>query len=663
MCPSIFSVSKVDQCERKSQLAVEHSYRLREKSPDTWVFWVHASSEARFREGYQQIAERAKIPGWDQTNVDSLKLVQSWLSNEANGRWLMIVDNADDAEVFTGMSTDGTGCQAGRSINAAPTLLNYIPQSANGSILVTSRSRAVAFRLTGNHSDIVEVPPMDQARALALLKTHLNDNSSTSELGNNEDDLEDAIALVDALDCMPLAICQAAAYISQRAPRATISSYLQGLRKSDQDEGQLLKMDLGDLRRDGTASNSIIATWQISFEHIRRERPSATQLLSLMCLFNRQGIPESLLEGRYHDSDDTDADFEDDLNMLLDFSLVATDTNGCNLQMHRLVQFSTMKWLDLQGELEGWKEKLVTLLHDAFPDAYADHYDLDVSQTCRALFPHVQSAIPCRPTSARPLLTWASLLFKGQQHALSAGFYQSAEDMGRQALKAIETTQGVEHPDTLSSVSDFARALLVNGKYEEAEHMLRRAIKQRENLLGLGNTTTLFDLASLGKVLSVRGNFQEAELTLRGVLEAEEKLLCPEHRAHATLQTISHLGVVLTQMNKYEEAELMHRRALKARESQLGSQHHETLQSMNNLGLVLRQQCKLGEAERMHRQALEDTRKRLGDRHPNTLPNIRGESSEYAVRSNQLRGSRVPASIDEHWISEPRCLGRNIPTL
>jgi hypothetical protein len=42
-------------------------------------------------------------------------------------------------------------------------------------------------------------------------------------------------ALVEALDYMPLTIAQAAAYIDQRAPRATVSRYLQDLRKGDWD--------------------------------------------------------------------------------------------------------------------------------------------------------------------------------------------------------------------------------------------------------------------------------------------------------------------------------------------------------------------------------------------------------------------------------------------
>lgn len=52
-----------------------------------------------------------------------------------------------------------------------------------------------------------------------------------------------------------------------------------------------------DLRRDREARNSIILTWQISFDHIHRARPSAAKLLSLMSLCDRQAIPESLVRG------------------------------------------------------------------------------------------------------------------------------------------------------------------------------------------------------------------------------------------------------------------------------------------------------------------------------------------------------------------------------
>jgi hypothetical protein len=41
---------------RKTQTAIEYSYRVRESTPDVWVFWIHASNAARLEQGYQQIA-------------------------------------------------------------------------------------------------------------------------------------------------------------------------------------------------------------------------------------------------------------------------------------------------------------------------------------------------------------------------------------------------------------------------------------------------------------------------------------------------------------------------------------------------------------------------------------------------------------------------------
>jgi tetratricopeptide (TPR) repeat protein len=521
---------------------------------------VHASSRARFEEGYRKIAERAKLPGWDQPDADILGLVYSWLGDEANGRWVMIIDNADDLNVFSCPSDRRKGSKDDVSSNAAATLLESLPQSPNGSILITSRSRDVAFRLTGSYADIIRVHPMDQAHALALLRNKLE--------GSFEQD--DAVALIEALDYMPLAITQAAAYISQRAPRATVSRYLQDLRNGDRDRAKLLDMDIGDSRRDGTASNSIIATWKISFEHIRRERPSATRLLSLMSLFDRQGIPESLLGGRYQEDNDADYDFEDDLNTLTSFSLVATDVDGHQFEMHRLVQFSTRKWLELQGELEGWREKYVTLMDDSYPVGRHENW-----KACQALFPHAQAAVACRPTGGGALEAWASVLFKVAWYTSEMGNYHEAKEMGRVALKAREATLGAEHPATLASVNSLGLVLASQGRYEEAEVMHRRA------------------------------------------LEAKEKVLGPEHPD--TLTSVDNLGSVLTSQGKYEEAEVMHRRALEGYEKVLGPEHPDTLTSLYCLAYLLHQRKQYESASKLYQTAYNGYLKTLGLNHPTTV--------------------------------------------
>jgi len=88
-------------------------------------------------------------------------------------------------------------------------------------------------------SDIIDIKPMDKVHALALFKKKLG----------KPDDSKDIAELAAALEYMPLAIVQAAAYISQRAPRFSVRQYLNEFRKSDRKRTTLLNHESGQLRR------------------------------------------------------------------------------------------------------------------------------------------------------------------------------------------------------------------------------------------------------------------------------------------------------------------------------------------------------------------------------------------------------------------------------
>jgi tetratricopeptide (TPR) repeat protein len=461
---------------------------VRDASPATWAFWVHAGTQARFEEGYRRIAEAAKIDGRDDPTADVLRLVRSWLCDESSGRWTMVVDNADDADVFFSPPLSAQAAGAAGPSQAAELLSDFLPQSPNGSILVTSRTRDVAYRLAGSHASIFEVRPMEAGDALALLQKKLRLRADAAI------DVEKAKELVQALDRMPLAITQAAAFIVQRAPRMTIARYLDELDKSDRGRAKLLKQDVGDSRRDGRASNSIIATWQISFEHIRRAAPAAARLLSLMSLFDRQGIPESLLRDRYAGDQDTeDADFDDDIYMLTSYSLVEmSSADGSEFAMHRLVQYSTKKWLELCSELEQWKARYAMVMNTSYPVPQYENW-----KECQALFPHAQAAVDCRPGEGKPkaLEAWASVLFKAAWYANVMGQYSVAEEMDGSALETREEVLGREHPDTLTSMGNLAVVLNRQGKYEEAEAMNRQTLARSEKVLGPEHPDTLTSMS------------------------------------------------------------------------------------------------------------------------------------------------------------------------
>ncbi|KAF2464103.1 TPR-like protein [Lindgomyces ingoldianus] len=587
----------------KSQIAIEYSYRVRDKSQDTWVFWVHADTQARFEEGYRRIAETVKVEGWDNPKADVLRLVRSWMCDGSNRQWVLVVDNADDLGVFFHNRSQTRGADSlDRSVEL---LSDFLPQSPNGLILITSRSQDVAYRLTGSYASIMKVQPMDWDEALTLLQKKLSPNT----------DQHNAIKLLQALDYMPLAITQAAAYIEQRAPRMTISRYLDVVCRSDYDRARLLKKDVGDSRRDGRASNSIITTWQISFEYIRKEMPTAARLLSLMSLFDRQGIPDSLLHNQYQQDKDEEADFEEDIHTLTSYSLVGMNADGREFKMHRLVQFSMKKWLELNQELEQWKEEYVRLMDNSYPVGKHKNWAL-----CQALFPHAQAAVGCRPTSTKALEEWASVLFKAAWYAGEIGQYNVAKEMGASALQAREATLGAEHPDTLNSINGLGVILSRQGKYKEAQAMNRRALGGCEKTLGKEHPDTLTCVSNLALVLQHEGKYEAAEEMNRRALEGREKTVGKEHPD--TLISVNNLALVLQHQGKYEAAEKMSRQVLEGREKTLGKEHPSTLTSVSNVAAVLRCQGKYDAAEEMSRRVLEGREKTVGKEHPSTLTSV-----------------------------------------
>jgi hypothetical protein len=109
------------------------------------VFWVHASSATRFEESYRSIAARLQLSGWNEPKADVLGMLHRWQSDESNGRWTMVVDNADEAAVMFEPWNGGTGTTTAAA-STAQSPSDFLPLSSHGSIVITSRSREVVKR-------------------------------------------------------------------------------------------------------------------------------------------------------------------------------------------------------------------------------------------------------------------------------------------------------------------------------------------------------------------------------------------------------------------------------------------------------------------------------------------------------------------------------------
>ncbi|OAL46892.1 TPR-like protein [Pyrenochaeta sp. DS3sAY3a] len=584
----------------KSQLAIEHCYRTAELSPQTWVFWVHAGNTARLQQSFRDMAEQVKVRGRKDPQTDVFKLVHDWLRDERNGPWLLVLDNADDAAVLrSSRARDGS--------NDSPYALkhhlsSYLPPSRHGAVIVTSRTKRAATQIVED-SDVISLEPMDGAAAYMLLRKKLGDRI----------DNDDGIAeLAATLDCMPLALVQAAAYIRERAPRCSVQQYLNEYQQSDNRKTSLLNQAAGHLRRDETASNSVLITWQISFDHVRSMRQSATDLLSLMSFFDRQGIPEDVLHSPHGKANNP---FEDDVVTLRDYSFITVTREEQTFEMHGLVQLATRTWLENQGQLDRWRTQFISNLCVKMPTGEHENW-----KKCQALFPHARAALAQRPDNKETLKVWALLLYNTAWYAWEQGRAAEAEEMAVVSMEVRTEALGEEHAETLGSMAMVGLARSLGGRYAEAETINRKTLARREKVLGPEHPNTLTSMINLAGVLNSQGKYKEAEAMNRQTLVWTEKVLGPEHLS--TLTTMNNLALVLDRQGKYEEAEAINRQTLAQREKVLGPEHPDTLASMSNLALALTTQGKYKEAEAMNRQTLARKEKVLGREHPDTLISV-----------------------------------------
>lgn len=187
-----------------------------------------------------------------------VQATRRWLAKPQNSRWLLIFDHADHTSVSQ--------------------LAQYFPVSQHGVIIITSRNRNFVGSLTKQGVSIGVLDP--QGAASLLLDSAGIDTSSNK-------DTTSATKIVQDLGYLPLAITQSGSYI--RKSSRSLSSYLKILERR---QYEMLQYEPSLVDYDG---RSVLATWEINFQYLESEMPTASNLLSLFCFMEPGNITESLL--------------------------------------------------------------------------------------------------------------------------------------------------------------------------------------------------------------------------------------------------------------------------------------------------------------------------------------------------------------------------------
>jgi TIR domain len=242
----------------KTSLAVEYAYRHHARFEVVW--WLRAEEPASLVGDYAALANALGLPEAAQADQQQAALaVRGWLA--ANGRWLLVVDNAPEPQALTGL--------------AAPLahLVDLLPQVIGGQVLVTSRDAR-----WDEQAELMELDLFTPEEAVQFL---LRRTDSADE--------EAAAGLAELLGYLALALEQAGAYI--RETRISVAAFLSRLRQSP-------ARALAQGRpRDRNPTDTVATTWQVSIEQVGSV-PGAVKLLEVCAFLASEDIPRRLFAQR-----------------------------------------------------------------------------------------------------------------------------------------------------------------------------------------------------------------------------------------------------------------------------------------------------------------------------------------------------------------------------
>lgn len=555
------------------------------------VFWVLAISQESFELAYREIGIRLNIPGIHDDGADVKKLVQDYLTAGQVGRWLMVIDNADDQDILLG---------ATNSSSKSFRLIDYVPRSNEGAVLFTTRSRKVAVALT--QESILQLTDLDKPEARQLLSHRLKNLA----LLNDETAID---KLLEMLTYLPLAVVQAAAFMNNN--NVSVADYISLFLKAGANK-ELLQEPFVDPGRYEELDSTIARTWHISFDQIRKQDPLAAHYLSFIACINCVDIPQSLIAGRSSLVEQTKA-----LGTLTGYAFLSERQRttqetgqGRSFDMHRLVHMASVLWLERHEIHAVCVRTAAARLGELLP--YGGHKNMRVWMT---YLPHAIHV--AKSSSIMGTAVGLSLLIRLGMCQASLGQYSAAETTHREVLMIEERSLGFEHPDTLTSMQELGEALYNRGKYVEAEMMHRKTLAFSKRVLGEECTGTLRCMSNLAAALSMQGKHVEAEESHREVLRLSKRAFGDEHSS--TLKSMNNFAEVLVGHGKHAQAEELHREVLRLRKQMFGEEHSSTLNSMSNLAGALCNQGKYDEAKEMHRTTLITRMKVLGNMHPDTL--------------------------------------------
>ncbi|KAM0334754.1 hypothetical protein ACHAPQ_004939 [Fusarium lateritium] len=470
--------------------------------------------------------------------------------------------------------------------------------------------------------------------ATTLLATTRGDLPILDEAGVDD--------LLEELQCLPLAVSQAGAYM--RRMSMTAEEYLSRL-KQGKSRWEVLKVSDTDRHRRPEVSNSVLETWRISTERIRVESEISYRILHVIAYVDSQDIPHELLAAAANQFNDGSKNDQADQNpamqvselevltavaRLKEFSFLRlrqTDDGGRSYDMHKLVREALQYGLGIHSLIENTMDRVLGEDH-GIPQAEA-LYSGRALQVVDGLFPLPETTSWARceqylihavrvgewaEVSGMEIKT-ASMLDRVSYFLYDRGRWRERESVNSRTLGLRRQVLKEKHPDTIRSMAELGATYHSQGRYTEAQDIARKVLEARQEVLG-EHPETIRSMADVGVTYHEQGRYDEAKRLYEKALEYRKRVLGEKHPD--TIRSIADVGALYYEQGQYEEAEELKSKALQLRQEVLG-EHPETIRSLAELGAIYQAQGRRSEAQDIAIRVLKLRQEILGEKHPDTI--------------------------------------------
>jgi hypothetical protein len=289
--------------------------------------------------------------------MELLRSVRTYLRRAPARRGLIVFDFADNVDGLTaplidpGFLLEGDDARSFSIVDCVPT---------NGFVVFTTKSRPAAAKFSdGNMLELgrfaleeatqilgvsldddlmMGTPIATQQRSLTLDfgKVPLGDKISH---GVHQYRTNRASELAENLNCLPLAISQATAFMNKN--RLSIADYLKRRSASSDEMVAELVTRPQPLEAQIGVPKSIYDTSRLSYEDIRSHNHLAVDVLAFMSLLEQNSVTLDLLKAAFVTG--ANLDLVDALGELRDYELIPSGSVADTFTIHRLVQVTTQR--------------------------------------------------------------------------------------------------------------------------------------------------------------------------------------------------------------------------------------------------------------------------------------------------------------------------------